>query len=104
MAKTTPDDIDRADVDEGSIATHVGNNATHAWVRVFGACAVSVSGVFVGTMQLECSFDGGATAIAVGDPITKPWRGVIDEPEHGMLYRWRCTAYTSGPVHYRFAR
>lgn len=68
-------------------------------------------GTFVGSAQLECSFDGGTTWIVVsndtagdGAIYTAPCKLSPYEPEKGVLYRWNCTAFTSGTVNYRLSQ
>ena len=77
--------------------------------------AASVTGVgitFVGSVQLERSFDGGSTWIvcniggagtlavfSAGTPVSV----TFGEPEREVLYRWNCTAYTSGNINYRIS-
>ena len=65
-----------------------------------------------GTVQIERSFDGGATwnccnvgssgALAqyTSGPINTSWT----EPERGVLYRFNCTAYSSGTINYRMSQ
>lgn len=71
---------------------------------------VSVSGTFVGTAVLERSFDAGTTYIPVLRPggntavsYTAPSSEVLEEPEKGVLWRLRCSAYTSGTIDYRIS-
>lgn len=67
---------------------------------------------YVGTVQLERSFDGGQTWIvcgvggqgalaqwATGTPVSC----VVGEAEAGVAYRLNCTAYTSGTINYRLS-
>ncbi len=73
-----------------------------------------------GTVDLERSFDGGATWLMCGvgglgagatyvlgsqvtTPIAVPISFVTSEPEGGMLYRLNCLAYTSGTINYRIS-
>jgi hypothetical protein len=79
-------------------------------VPVFGPANLFLYGVFVGTARLERSFDGGTTWIpctidAAGDYASYSVVAslVFNEPEHGMLYRINCTAYTSGTISYRIS-
>jgi hypothetical protein len=62
---------------------------------VHGAFNVSVRGTFTATIVAERSFDDGATW-----GIVKTYNSETEdngvEPEHGVLYRLRCAAYTSG--------
>lgn len=69
---------------------------------------ITISGTFVGTVLVERSFDAGATwhakwpteIYAIADP-----RSFSDnEPEYGVLYRLRCSAYTSGTISYRISQ
>jgi hypothetical protein len=68
---------------------------------------------YSGTVQLERSFDGGATAVvcnaggggqlaqyAAGTPVSF----VVSEPEAGVCYRFNCIAYTSGTINYRLSQ
>lgn len=77
----------------------------------FGAFNIQLSGVWVGTVQLERSFDGGATFIAAAKDTSGTAAAyttnvsiVVNEVEPGVIYRWNCTAYTSGTVAYRISR
>lgn len=67
---------------------------------------------YVGTIQLERSFDGGATWLVCnlgnsgslaewdnGSPINI----TFGEPEKNVLYRLNCTAYISGNINYRIS-
>jgi hypothetical protein len=69
--------------------------------------------LFAGTVQLERSFDGGKTAIVCnlggGGQLAQynagtPVQFVAGEPEAGVVYRWNCTAYSSGPISYRLSQ
>jgi hypothetical protein len=59
-------------------------------------------GVFVGTVRLEKSIDNGANwrpltlAGVATSTWTAPWSERQIESEQGVLYRYNCTAYTSG--------
>nr|WP_198983063.1 hypothetical protein [Herbaspirillum sp. ASV7] len=77
---------------------------------IFGPCNFFVYGTFVGTVQLERSFDGGTTWVpytldAANDyaKFTTPASLVFSEPEHGMLYRVNCIAFTSGTINWRLS-
>jgi hypothetical protein len=73
---------------------------------------VSLSGTFVGTVQLERKFtaSGGSTwhpLTAAGTQIgiwTAPCSEVFEEPQGGVEYRLNCTAYTSGTISYRMGQ
>jgi len=67
-----------------------------------GSMAVSVSGVWVGTIDLEWSFDGGSTFIQYAS-YTAPTNFVLDCPSGGIHWRFNCTAYTSGTIDYLLA-
>lgn len=67
---------------------------------------------FSGTIQLERSFDGGATWIVcnIGGAGTlaqyttgTPVNVAFGEPEAGVLYRLNCTVYSSGTINYRLS-
>jgi hypothetical protein len=83
-----------------------------AWMEARTASSVNVAvyGTFVATVTLECSFDGGTTAIpvsrdALGTPtsLTAPARIVVQEGEHSVCYRLNCTAWTSGTAAWRLS-
>jgi len=68
---------------------------------------------FVGTVQLERSFDGGSTFIVCNGNIggyftpaqwtSGPVSISFGEPEKLMLYRLNCITFTSGPMNYRMS-
>ena len=64
---------------------------------------VSVWGTFVGTVQLQRSFDGGTTWIPTAS-YTAVDSDIGEEPEDSVLYRFECTAYTSGTINYRLSQ
>jgi hypothetical protein len=79
-------------------------------IKLTGGVNIVAAGVFVGTLGADCSFDGGATWVAVskdatGAPlgITAPGVVTLWQPEADVLYRARCTAFTSGPLAYRIS-
>jgi len=78
------------------------------WVPVQGDAGISLSGGATATVVLEKSYDLGVTAVTVSKDLTPTdaeFTGDIElivfEPEPYVLYRWSCTAYTSGTVTYR---
>lgn len=101
MGLFAPGAIEQAQqVQAGSIGSL---NAATAGIPLLGNFNVAVSGVFVGTVSVQCSFDGGSTWIPVinkrtGVNITFTAPGALqeDEVEPGVLYRLQMTAYTSG--------
>lgn len=67
-----------------------------------GEFNIHLSGTWVGTVDLQRSFDNGTTWVDVADEsYTANTDRVGDEPENGVLYRLNCSAYTSGTVTYR---
>lgn len=77
------------------------------WAGFFNAV---LWGTFVGTAQLERSFDGGTTWIvanidgsATPAAYTGPMSATFKECERNVLWRWNCTAYTSGTANYRLS-
>ena len=60
----------------------------------------AVSGTFVGTVQIEESFDGGATWHTIGISATGSASGtfIVAPKIAHSLYRFTCTAYTSGTI------
>ena len=71
---------------------------------------VSVWGTFVGTVQMQRSFDNGATWLpltsggAATKSFTAPASEMWTEVEQGVAYRLQCTAYTSGTINYRLSQ
>ena len=61
---------------------------------------VSVSGFGSASVELERSFDDGATWVTA-KTFVADYEGVGFEPEAGVQYRYHCTAYTSGTIAYR---
>ena len=64
----------------------------------------------IATIRLERSYDDGANWKVASKPdltaasFTADVDGVGLEPEQGVLYRWNCTAFTSGTPAYRLSR
>ncbi len=89
-------------------------NATSIAAGTDSAATFTGSSVqFVGSVQLERTFDGGQTAIVcnvgaagslaqwtAGTPVSVSWT----EAERGVGYRVNCTAYTSGTINYRLSQ
>ncbi|CAH2606421.1 conserved protein of unknown function (plasmid) [Rhodovastum atsumiense] len=80
-------------------------------VACSGRFNVSIWGTFVATVVIERSFDGGSTflplstdAYGTAVALTVPCSLVIDEPEAGVIYRLRCTSWTSGSVNWRISQ
>lgn len=76
---------------------------------VAGNFNVSVYGTFVGSVQLERSFDNTnwLPITANGTQLykwTAPASENAQETEEGVLYRLNCTAYTSGTISYRLSQ
>lgn len=84
------------------------------WVVIKGPFNISIQGGR-GTVKLEKSYDGGATAFDVSknaDGDVASWvltdgqevtpQG--EEPENGVSYRLNCTSYTSGNIPYRISQ
>lgn len=64
---------------------------------------LTVWGTFVATVQLQRSFDEGTTWSLVKE-VSAAYDGVGIEPEAGVLYRFVCTAFTSGTVNCRLGQ
>ena len=76
-----------------------------ASLTVKGDGAAFVEGTFVGTVVLECKPPGAAAFVPVladtyGTPVslTAPGSLAIHEAREDTLYRWRCSAFTSGTI------
>lgn len=78
---------------------------------LWGKFNVSLWGTFVGTVQIERSFDGGVTWLPASKDTsgtvasyTAPMTVVCEEPERGVNFRLNCTAFTSGTINYRVSQ
>lgn len=91
----------------GQSASFLPDGVADGLVRSFN---ISLWGTFVGTVQLERSFDNGTTWLPLttnGTQVNKytaPCSEYVEESEVGVLYRLNCTAYTSGTVNYRLSQ
>ncbi len=63
---------------------------------------LSLSGFGTATVELQRSFDQGATWLTVKS-YTAAVERVVDDPEHGVYYRLECTSYSSGTILYRMS-
>jgi hypothetical protein len=61
---------------------------------------MSVWGTFTGTIQLQRSFDDGATWLVCKE-ASGPYEGVGIEVEAQVQYRFEVTAHTSGTINFR---
>lgn len=84
-------------------------------IGLMGRVNVSLGGTApVGTVKLERSFDSGTTYIdvsldALGTPASYALNStevslIVEEIEQNVLWRFNCTAYTSGTITYRFSQ
>jgi len=64
---------------------------------------VSLSGFGTATVSLERSFDSGSTWKTV-EEFTADTEKYGFEPEPKVIYRFNCSAYTSGTVAYRLSK
>lgn len=97
----------------GTITGTASSTASNtSFIQMLGTFNVVISGVWGGaTMQLQKSFDGGATfvpattdASGTSASYTSNVAVVVYEPEPGVLYRWQPTiALTSGTVAWRIS-
>lgn len=88
--------------------TGTGNSATYKAYQGFN---VSLWGTFVATIKVQRSFDGGTTWIttsldSTGTPASFTSEVTVtgNEIEAEVLYRFSCTAYSSGTVNYRLSQ
>jgi hypothetical protein len=79
-------------------------------ITLYGVFNFAVWGTFVGTIQVEKTYDAGTTWIPVYSPftggalaLTAPGSVSIGEGERGVSYRAHCTQYVSGTLNYRFS-
>ncbi len=90
-------------------ASFTANGQATAWAEFSGRFNLHLAGTFVATVILERSFDGGLTAapctsLGTAVSFTGPASEILEAPETGVLYRLRCTAFTSGPVQARLSQ
>ncbi len=64
---------------------------------------MSLSGFGSATVQLQRSFDQGATWLVV-QAFTTDAEKRIDEPETKVLWRFNCSAFVSGPIVFRLSK
>lgn len=70
---------------------------------LYGRFSISLSGGATATVQLQRSFDKGVTWGSVKE-FTADAEEVGEEYAHSVLYRFECTAYTSGTVTFVLAQ
>lgn len=87
--------------------TGTGNGTSTVFVGQFN---LELSGTWAGTVVLERSFDGGTTFVSAAMDTTGTAATytanvsiVVFESEPGVIYRVRCSAYTSGTIAYRLS-
>lgn len=79
--------------------TGLDNSASFVTAEGFN---LSLSGFGSATVQLQRSFDQGATWLVV-DSFTADVEKVVDDPEVGVYYRLEATSHTSGTIAYRMS-
>lgn len=97
----------------GTITGTAGSTASNtSFQQMLGEFNATISGTWAGaTIQLQKSFDGGATWVpatidGAGNPAayTANASVVVQEPESGVYYRWQPTvALSSGTVAWRIS-
>lgn len=111
MGKRTSAERDQA---KAVIAGSISATGATPSVELYGWFNASVSGGNAAA-RLERSFDGGTTwhALMQGQSIIVVSLNAVGqgsasismfEPELGVLYRFNCTTYTSGPTAYRLSQ
>lgn len=107
MGKNSPTGKELASSVQTDALTAVSNGTPILMIGTFNAV---LSGTFVGTAQLQRSFDGGSTFVPCDIDssgtvanYTAPVSVVVQEPEPGVFYRWACTAFTSGTINARIS-
>ena len=88
-----------------------GTGTSLTW-EAYNTFTISISGFGEGTIVLQRSFDDGATWLSV-ESFTADFEGIVLETGYRelvssgrfhrktLLYRFNCTAYTSGTLLYR---
>lgn len=67
-----------------------------------GSMGLTLSGTWAATVDMQWSYDGGATWVDI-DSYTANTNKVVLSPSDLILYRLECSAYTSGTVTYGLA-
>lgn len=79
-------------------------------ITVFGPFNIALWGVFSGTVNLERALDGTNFVAVATDgtgtaaSYTAPVSVTGVEVESAVLYRFNCTAFTSGTINYRLSQ
>lgn len=103
-ASTTSAEMAQTVVSSAFVATGFSASA-----QFMGDFNFSVQGVFVGTVVLLVSYDGGANFIPLqsvpgtGYSFTAPGMVRLTNTEPGLLYEMQCSAFTSGTLNARLA-
>tara|TARA_R110000787_G_scaffold78897_1_gene172353 strand:- start:993 stop:1268 length:276 start_codon:yes stop_codon:yes gene_type:complete len=80
------------------------STAASAAITVIKEFNISLSGTWVGSVQLQRSFDEGTSWLNVGTAYTANTESVGTDPENNRVqYRFNCT-WTSGTVTYRLGQ
>lgn len=110
MGKLTADGPELANIAQtAELTTAAGAGSVTAWLALEGTFNFALSGGGVGSVILERSFDGGATAIPATNlgaavTFTGPASETIFSREAGVLWRARRTVATSGTFTARFSQ
>ena len=107
MGKLTPDGQDLANIVEEHVLAAA--NDVSDWFRAEGTFNFSIWGAGTGSVVIERSFDGGATAIPLTNlgqsvAFTGPASESIFGREAGVLWRARRTVATGGSFNVRFSQ
>lgn len=107
MGRRTSGDQD--DVLRKSEAALTANGQATPWQEFSGRFNLHLEGPFVGTVVVDRSFNGGTsfaslTNLGAAVSFTGPASEILEAPEAGVLYRLRCTAFTSGPIQARLSQ
>jgi hypothetical protein len=81
----------------GTLSYSLGSVVAGASGTFLGKADVSISGTFVGTVTLQRSFNDGATWVNITS-YTAPIELLHENNTGGVLYRFNCTAFTSGSI------
>ncbi|WP_206934135.1 hypothetical protein [Roseococcus thiosulfatophilus] len=82
------------------------------WVEMGGPFLMAAGPTGAGSVRLEVSFDGGATAHVAGLPSGAPNLWTVPALQHvpnviseaGLLFRLYCVTYGGTPIPYRMSR
>lgn len=92
--------------------TFTAQDQASPWVEMGGPFLFAAGPTGAGSVRLEVSFDGGATALVAGLPSGAPNLWIVPALQHvpnvtaetGLLFRLYCVSYGGTAIPYRMSR